>query len=466
VLAEKPGDQRVPDKKEPADQPAKEKKELAVQAVKEKKPDDARPQVVSGLVKAVDAEKNTLTVTDKTEEVTLSVAKDASIHIDGKPGSLAGVPKGACVTLREFVGPVTARNIQAEGRWFSGVLKAVDVTNNTVTFGDKAPADAAGKTFTVVKDTFISIDGKPAKLAGIPTGANVNVNLYVDQQTVHGLSAEGGQVTGLVKAVDAEKNTITINDTTYPVAPDAHIGIDLKPGKLAGVPVGANVTLNLQVDQQTVLRICAEGSSVFGTVKAVDAQKNTITVTGHPDDRTFPVPADAVIVIDGKPGKLSDIPPGAGLHALNLCVDQQTVHSINVVGPGYHHVPVKTVDFGKNTLTIDDKAPTQVAGKTLLVAANANIEIDGKPGKLANVPPGCFVNLGLTVDGLSVLNLQAEGPNLGDCGGSMVKAVDADQNTITFDDKAPANLAWIAHRVCRPFRAVAFRSQPGGDSIV
>jgi len=27
-------------------------------------------------------------------------------------------------------------------------------------------------------------------------------------------------------------------------------------------------------------------------------------------------------------------------------------------------------------------------------------------------------------------------------------------------------LAWIAHRVCRPFRAVAFRSQPGGDSIV
>jgi len=34
-------------------------------------------------------------------------------------------------------------------------------------------------------------------------------------------------------------------------------------------------------------------------------------VTGHPDERTFRVPADTQMVIDGKPGKLADIPVGA-----------------------------------------------------------------------------------------------------------------------------------------------------------
>src|SRR5262249_29104007 len=138
---------------------------------------------------------------------------------------------------------------------------------------------------------------------------------------------------------------------------------------------------------------------------------------------------------------LAGIPTGAGLHALDLRVDQQTAHSINVIGPGFHHVPVKAVDAAKNTITVDDKAPAEVAGKTLAVAPDANIEIDGKPGKLAGIPAGTFVNLGLSVDQQTARNLQAEGPNLGGCGGSMVKAVDAANNTITFDDKAIAEVA-------------------------
>ncbi len=153
------------------------------------------------------------------------------------------------------------------------------------------------------------------------------------------------------------------------------------------------------------------------------------------------MPADAPIAIDGKPGKLADIPPGAGLHALNLRVDQKTVSSINVVGPGYHHVGVKAVDGEKNTVTIDDKAPPEIAGKTFAVAPNANIEIDDKPGNLADIPAGAFVNLGLSVDSQTALNLQAEGPNLGDCGGSPISAVDAANYTITFADKGAAAVA-------------------------
>jgi len=425
----------------PAVQPVKQKQSPAVQPVTQKNEIGALPTVVSGIAKAVDAQKNTLTVTHRQGETTFSVAKDATINIDGKPGELAALPAGASVHLRQFLDQSTARSIDAEGRWFWGVVKAVDIVNSTITYGDKAQDGSAGKTFIVPKDMVISLDGKAGNLAGIPTGASVNLQLYADQTTVRSLTAEGAQVNGLAKAVDAGKRTITVNDTTYPVAPDAQVAIDHAPGKLEEVPAGANVCVNLQVDQKTVLRISAGGSSVFGTVKAVDAQKNTITVTGHPDDRTFSVPPDTHIMIDGKAGKLTDIPTGAGLHALNLRVDQQTAHGINVVGPGYHHVPVRGVDADKNTITIDDVAPKEVAGKTLSVPPDANIEIDGKPGRLAGIPAGAFVNLGLSVDQQTARNLQVEGPNLGGCGGSMVKAVDAANNTITFDDSAIAEVA-------------------------
>jgi RNA polymerase sigma factor (sigma-70 family) len=445
VLAEKPAGQ----KKEPAAEPRREKKEA-----------EPLPTVVSGIVKAVDAPQHTLSVTHREGETIFRVAKDATIQIDGKAGDLTGLPAGASVHLRQFVDARTVRSVQAEGRWFWGTVKAVDANSSTITFGDKAQDGAAGRTFLVPRDLVISIDGKPGKLAGIPTGATVNLSLCVDQQTVRSLSAEGTQVAGLVKAVDAAGNTITINDTTYPVAADALIGIDHKPGKLAELPVGANIAANLQVDQKTILRISAGGASVFGTVKAVDAQKNTITVTGHPEDKTYRVPADTAIVIDGKPGQLADIPAGAGLHALNLRVDQQTAHGINVVGPGYHHVPVKAIDAEARTITIGDTAPAEVAGKTLRVAPDASIEIDGQPGRLTGVPAGCFVNLGLSVDGQTARNLQAEGPNLGGCGGSCMAAVDAERSTITFDAKGAAEVAGKTFSVLKN-AAIAIDGKPG-----
>jgi RNA polymerase sigma factor (sigma-70 family) len=451
VLAEKPAPLANWDREQPvekpvlaektADEPAALKKQVAAPAAQENKAEPI-PTVVSGVVKAVDAANRAITVTHREGESTFSIAKDADVNIDGKPGELAAVPAGASVNLRQFVDAKTARNVLAEGRWFWGVVKAVDLANNTITCGEQAQDGAAGKTFRVPPEIHISIDGKAGKLAGIPVGASANLQLYADQTTVRSLNAEGTQINGVAKAVDAANRTITVNDATYPVSSDAHIAIDHKPGKLEDLPAGAQVALNLRVDQKTVLRISANGSSDFGQVKAVDAVNNTITVTGGPpNDRVYTVPPDAPIVIDGQPGKLAAIPVGAGLHALNLRVDQKTVSSINVVGPGYHHVGVKAVDAANRTITIDDKAPAAIAGKTLAVAPDASIDVDGKPGKLAGIPARAFVNLGLSVDCLTARNVQAEGPNLGGCGGSCVSAVDATGGTVTFDAKGPTDVA-------------------------
>ena len=124
-------------------------------------------------------------------------------------GKLAAIPPGASVNLSLSVDQQTALGIDAQGEHLGGCggseVKSISIGNNTITFDDKGCADVAGKTFTVASDAFILIDGKMGKLDEIPTGANVNVTLSVDQQTVRQVRAGGRRLAGVVNAVDAEK---------------------------------------------------------------------------------------------------------------------------------------------------------------------------------------------------------------------------------------------------------------------
>jgi RNA polymerase sigma factor (sigma-70 family) len=427
----------------PADPPGKEVKETAVRLVKEKKGGENGAVVVSGFLKAVDAEKSTLTVAGKEGEKTFTAANDAAVVNNGRPGTLAELPVRAFVTLSLLADQKTARAIEAVGPNTGGSLKAVDAEKRTLTFDDRG----LERTFTVTKNASVQIDGRPGKLAELPPGAVVSLSWFVDQKTARTVQAEGRsfQVV-LVKAVDADKGTITFEDErqppevagkTFPVAKDAFVQIDGKPGKLAGVPPGAFVNLYLSADQKTVRNLAAEGRQFQGVlVKAVDADKGTITFEDErqPPEvagKTFPVAKDAFVQIDGKPGKLAGVPPGASVR-LNLSVDQKTVRNLAAEGRQFQRVPVKAVDADKGTITFEDeRQPEEVAGKTFPVAKGAFILIDGKPGKLGAVPRGASVSLTLSVDQKTVRSLQAGGSLFF---GVVVKAVDADKGTITFDD--------------------------------
>jgi hypothetical protein len=233
-------------------------------------------------------------------------------------------------------------------------VKEVDVQKHTITFGDKTRAEVAGKTFTVAPDAAINIDGKPSKLAELPAGAFVNLGLAVDRKTVRWLHAQGPRVQDCngseVKAVDAEKGTITFADMALP--------------QVAG--------------------------------------------------KTWTVAKDATINIDGKWGKLSELPAGAFANLL-FAVDRKTITSIQAQGPqlrGPQAALVKAVDAKKSTITFDDKAPALVAGKTFAVAREAQIEIDGKRSQLAELPPGAFLSLGLSVDRKTIVYFTAQGPQV------------------------------------------------------
>jgi RNA polymerase sigma factor (sigma-70 family) len=402
----------------PADPPAAPPKALTAQPAAAAREAEPPPAVVNGVVKAVDAPNRRLTVAYGVGETTFSVAPDAKVEIDGKAAALAGLPAGANVRLSEFVDARTVRVLQANGRWYFGSpVTAVDPQGKTITISDRDGA----KTITVAQDACISVDGKSCALAAVPKGALVNLGLAADQQTARSIGAEGPYLGGCggspVKLIDPVNHTLTFDDKavaevagkTFVVSRTANIVIDGKPGKLAVLPTGSYVNVGLSVDQQTAIQVHAQGPPVDcdcggSPVKAVDPVNHTITFAdkarAEVAGKTFVVARDANITIDGRPGKLAELPAGA-LVSLRLRVDQATAGTLNANGSAFAGL-IKAVDAANYTVTVDDA--------TYPVAKDALVVIDGKQAPLASLPVGAGANVNLRVDLRTVGMIQTKAP--------------------------------------------------------
>src|SRR5262245_56592007 len=104
----------------------------AAQPAVEKKA-EAPPMIVTGVVKAVDAGKKSLTVSHRDGETAFDVPDDAHINIDGKRSELAKLPVGAHVILSQIERPNTVRAIHAQGAAVFGSVKSVDSEKNNIT---------------------------------------------------------------------------------------------------------------------------------------------------------------------------------------------------------------------------------------------------------------------------------------------------------------------------------------------
>src|SRR5207244_634994 len=125
----------------------------------------------------------------------------------------------------------------------------------------------------------------------------VSARLSVNGKQIQSLLAEGPSLQGTVKALDAAKKTLTLvvrpargdegpQEQTLSISPDAVVLLDdgkgrrlsLQRAKLAEVPTGAVATVKLSVDQNAVMQIRAEGPTVIGQLRAVDADKGVVVI--------------------------------------------------------------------------------------------------------------------------------------------------------------------------------------------
>jgi hypothetical protein len=341
-----------------------------------------QPREVRGVLAAVDAGKNTLTVAipsatrREPEEKTFSLAKEAEVLLFRgrgsrfalKEGKLADLHPGAVVTITLAADGKAVESLVAEGPGLQGAVKAVDAARNTLTL-TLAPKgrgeDAEEKTFSVSKEAEVALDDgrgrrfsvKEGKLADVPAGSLAMIQLSVDQKTVEGLTATGPNVFGVVKSVDPAANALTLTlgrgrgeeaqEKTFTLAKDADLLLDAdgrgrafaKAGKLADLPAGALAFLKLSLDQKTAVLLRAEGPTAYGTLKAVDVGKGTLTVLvgagrgSEGEEKTFPLGKKAKAFHDGREIKFAELKTkvkDGTLLRVQLSLDQKTVKSVAV----------------------------------------------------------------------------------------------------------------------------------------
>ena len=344
---------------------------------------------VWGMVKSMDAGAGTLTISvpvgggrearavrePAPQDKTFPLAKTVEVAIGGdfgrggglfKEGKLADLTAGVRVGLTLSADEKTVESILAEEPTVRGRLTGVDATKNTLTIsGAPSRREEAGeeKTYAVAPDAEIAVnDGrgtrfsiKEGKLAELAKGAEVTARLSIDRKQVQSVLAEGPVAYGTIKALDAAGSTLTLvvrpprgddagEERALLVSPDAVVMLDdgkgrrlsVKRGKLADVPTGSAAAVRLSVDQTQVMSIRAEGPSLTGLLKGVDAEKGILIIAipkgrgEEPEQKTFTVAKDARISLDGNETKLADLKvgdPGTALQ-LRLALDQKTVQVI------------------------------------------------------------------------------------------------------------------------------------------
>ena len=343
--------------------------------------------------------------------------------------AMAQREKAEEVAQREQRPGPDGRMFRAEVR---GILRSIDTSKSTITVmvfesrpneGRREPEE---KTFAVAKEAEVGVnvgDGRgrgflrEAKLGDLTPGVSVSLTLSMDQKVVEGITADGPSFRGTVKSVDSPNNTLTIvvnpagrgedpAEKTLTVSASAEIGIDdgrgkrfsIKEGKLADVAPGCTAMLWLSIDQKLVTAATFEGPNVNGTIKSVDITKNTVTVAhfqgrgGEAEEKTYELAKDTLSLIDDgkgrrfslKEGKLQDMPVGSTVF-LRLSPDQKFVGMIRAEGPNLPAM-IKAIDATKGTVTF----VTPVRGenpeeKTLPIAKDARIMVDGAVAKLADV---------------------------------------------------------------------------------
>ncbi|MBI2809158.1 MAG: hypothetical protein HYX68_29600 [Planctomycetes bacterium] len=255
----------------------------------------AEEPLVRGQIKAVDAKKKTITVTlqgrgreEAAPEKSYTIAADAEVGIDDgrgrrfsiREGKLDDLSEGAIVTLRLSLDKKLVNSIQAEGAMVFGTLKSIDAAKRSLTIttrparGDDA---AEERTVSVAKEAVVTMDDgrgrrlsvKEVKLADLPVGSNVMVRMAVDQTFAMMLRAEGPMLSGMLKGIDAAKNTITIgipksrtefDEKTYTLIKGARVMLDGKETKLGDLKVEDNgpfLQLRLTLDQKSVQSVQA-----------------------------------------------------------------------------------------------------------------------------------------------------------------------------------------------------------------
>jgi hypothetical protein len=322
------------------------------------------------VIRSVDVGKRTITfpAADRgAQEKVMPVARDAQIEIEGRPAKLSDLKaeQRATVIMSLDLSEIVAVAVGGPGRRgpdgqvngarvsVQGVVKSIDADKRTVVVEVQEEREPRERTFTIAADArlAIAIGRETDDLKQLEKGMQIALALSEDGRSVIALRArraEAPSVVGHIKRIDRDGTTLVLTvregpERKFELLKGVRVAV---PGKedasIRDLKAGMCVAVMLSADRQSVAAVRvlpneaeAQGPQVMGTLKAVDAAKNTLTLTivrdGVPAEQPFQVDEKATVVVDRNPrARLSDLREGMRV-GLFLDRDRRNVVGIQVV---------------------------------------------------------------------------------------------------------------------------------------
>ncbi len=221
-----------------------------------------------GTVSAVDTIANTISLTGPHGGLpnVYTLGANATITLNGTTATLGDITTGAKVELKlsalngTTVLSVNARTPKPRQIMAFGSVVSVDTTDTPNTITVSIPGrhgTSTNTTYNVDPAAIIMADGSAVALGALPAGVDVKLSINpADTTTVTAITAIGQQVDGMVSAVDAANNTITLTGrhggtpTTYTLGANATITLDGATVTLADITAGASAVEALSAERR------------------------------------------------------------------------------------------------------------------------------------------------------------------------------------------------------------------------
>lgn len=363
-------------------------------------------------VNEVDTTAKIVKVSDKAEVTAEYAYTDdtifRSLGDDVQPGSI-GAGVDAVLTL--------------SGKQLAAVEAVSDLPDETVTGKYVSYASTSGKTnvritvdetgetesFECSSDLSVTYDGSPATVRSFTKGDVVTLELHNGKivkmigdnkvTTVSSATVESIDITDGVKMTISHADD-AYNGKTYDISSDVTVKKNDITVGLDSIYPGDKVKLELQYNVITKIQATSTTKTVEGTIRSltIGSPDSTMTVSVKGEEKTYTIPKDVQITINGSEGSLYDFRVGDAVKittesdAITKIVATSTQESSgNVVGV----VTGINTSYGVISVKVDgSEIPVNVFCKddsTTFVAA------DGKSKKMKDVQIGQTVDVRGTV---------------------------------------------------------------------
>jgi len=379
---------------------------------------------VQGLIRAVDVDSATVTISPLVEgaAVQVHVTDSTVITVDGERAGLGRLQPGMPAQVVFNVSSFEAFSIAARSDGgtectpvgVAGSILRVDVEGSHLVIH---PAEGVNEvTLNVTNRTEISLNGRAVRLADLRVGMRVEARFCRENQNATVIAAHsedgGGDCTlvsaaGVVARVDLEGGRLAIATSTAAevlllnVTDRTEISLNGQPARLSDLRAGMRVEARFCRETLNATVIAAQSPtttdctlvSASGAIAGVDADRGHLAITTSTGTVYVNVTDRTEISLNGQPARLSDLRAGMRvevrycretLNATVIAAQSPTTTDCTLVSASG---AIAGVDADRGHLAINTSTGTVYVN----VTDRTEISLNGQPARLSDLRVGMRV---------------------------------------------------------------------------